>query len=286
MQRHSRRRVLGATGGALVGLAGCLDSSDPGAGGTGTTDDRASTTTEERTTDTTSRDGSGVDAGVGTTHDVDGRTVRLLSARTSRAIVTLLSSAHPSVSAERDRQYVVVALDVSGDEPMDATRFACELRVGNDAVDPVSDVVQPFTESTHLAFSLPLDVDAGTVALAWVGESSTATWSLPARVAASLEAPPAFEVESFDVPERADGDAVQVSFTVANVGAGDGEFLAELGTTALSDQGEVRVQVPAGETRTLTESVGLVPSVGDQTIVLDWGWNSLERTVSVPTTTE
>ena len=60
----------------------------------------------------------------------------------------------------------------------------------------------------------------------------------------------------------------------------------ELGTRALSDQGEVRVDVPQGETRTVTETVALVPSVGDQPVVLDWGWDSIERTVAVPTTTE
>lgn len=194
---------------------------------------------------------------------------------------------HPSVDAERDRQYVVVELEVSGENPMDAARAACELRVGDDAVyEPVSEVVQPFTEPTHLAFSLPLDVDAGTVAVAWVGDESTVTWTLPEAVGASLEAPPAFEVRSFDVPASADGDAVEVSFAVANVGEGDGEFLAELGSTAISDQGEIRVPVEAGETRTVTETVGLVPSAGDQPIVLDWGSDSLERTVSVPTTTE
>lgn len=265
----------------MAGLAGCFDSSGPGNDGTASTDDRPSTTGTAP-----GDDPGGGDTGVGTAREVDGRTVRVAELWTSRAIVRLLAGAHPSVSAAKGRQYLVVGFDVDGDDPMDAARSACELRADQLVYEPVSEVVLPFTEPTHLAFSLPVDVDVNELTLAWVGDASTTTWTLPDRVIAALETPPTFDVRSFDVPATADGDSVVVSFTVANVGEGDGEFLAELGTRAVSDQGEIRVAVDAGESKTVTERVGLVPSGGDQRVVLDWGSDSIERTVSVPTTTE
>ncbi|WP_227131952.1 hypothetical protein [Halorubellus salinus] len=288
MRRASRRRVLVSTIPAVAATAGCLDSTvgDGRDDSTGT----ESTTIETTTDDAGNGDGDNDDADEGdgdaSQYDVDGRSVELVSARTSRAIVTLLAGTHPSVSADADRQYVVVELDVSGEDAQAAAETACELRVDDDAIEPMSETVQPFTDGVHLAFALALDVDPGEVSLAWRGAAETLTFTLPASIAASLAAPPAFEVRSFDVPGTTDGDEVSVSFTVANVGESDGEFLAELGTRAVSDQGELRVEVPAGETKTVTRSVGLVPSAGEQTILLDWGSDSLERTVAAPTTTE
>jgi hypothetical protein len=279
MRRCTRRGLLAGALPVVAGTAGCLDSttSDDGAGdGTGS----RTTTTHAETSE------AGGDAGSATRHDVDGRRVRLLSTWTGRAIVTLLAGAHPSVSADRDRQYVVVELAVSGGDAQSAAADACVLEIDDATVEPVPESVRPFTDGVHLAFALPLDVDPETVTLAWVGAAETVRFPLSDAVASSLRSPPAFEGRSFDVPATADGDAVEVSFTVANVGEGDGEFLAELGTRALSDQSEVRVPVDAGETETVTRTVGLVPSAGEQRVVLDWGWNSLERTVAVPTTTE
>ncbi|MFC6951728.1 hypothetical protein [Halorubellus litoreus] len=281
MKRVSRRAVVAAVLPALAATAGCLDATD---GGGGTTEP---TGTRSTTTNATTQDGTDEgDAAPARRADVDGRSVRLASARTSRAIVTLLAGTHPSVSAEADRQYVVVELEVSGDDPQQAARDACELRVDDAAIEPVSETVQPFTDGVHLAFSLPLDVDPEAVALAWVGAVETPVFPLTNSLVPSLRNPPAFEVRPFQVPARADGDEVAVSFTVANVGEGDGEFLAELGSRAVSDQGELRVEVAAGETRTVTRSVGLVPSVNEQVVVLDWGSGTMERTVAVPTTTE
>lgn len=278
MPSRSRRAVLAGAVPTVFGLAGCLDSS-VGDGRTGTTTRRSTTT------DATTTDGDG-DASLGSSHDVDGRSVQLVSARTARAFVTLLSSTHPSVTADADRQYVVVELDVSGEDAQSVAADACVLRVDGDVVLPVDEPVPPFTDGVYLAFALSLDIDPESVSLAWRGTTGTVEFTLSERVAATVAAPPAFEVRSFDVPARADGDAVEVSFAVANVGESDGEFLAELGTRALSDQGELRVAVPAGETTTVTRSVGLVPSVGEQTILLDWGSGSMERSVAVPTTTE
>jgi hypothetical protein len=278
MRRSSRRALLAS---AIATTAGCLDV---------TGDDRVSdapTGTRSTTEDGTTRDDAEEgDAAPARRADVDGRSVHLVSARTSRAIVTLLAGVHPSVSAEADRQYVVVELEVSGDDPQQAARDACELRVDHDPVQPVGETVQPFTDGVHLAFSLPLDVAPEEVSLAWVGAVETPVFPLTHSLAGSLANPPEFEVRSFDVPARADGDEVAVSFTVANVGEGDGEFLAELGSRAISDQGELRVEVPAGQTVTVTRSVGLVPSANEQVVVLDWGSAKLERTVSVSTTTE
>ena len=277
MRRYTRRGLLGSALPVVAATAGCLDPT----GGGGPAD---GTGTRSTTRDATTSDARG-DAGSASRHDVDGRSVRLVSARTARAIVTLLAAAHPSVTADRDRQYVVVALDVSGEDAQSAARAACELEVDDDVVEPVRETVRPFTEGVHLAFALGLDVDPDAVTLAWTGDAETVRFPLSDAVASSLAAPAAFDVRSFEVPGRADGDEVAVSFTVANVGAGDGEFLAELGTRALSDQAEVRVAVDAGDVESVTRTVGLVPSAGEQRIVLDWGWDSLERTIAVPTTT-
>lgn len=279
MERFSRRALVASVAPALAATAGCLDSTGDGVGDT--TSPRSTTTDGPTGDDTDESDATGTSSG-----DVQERTVNLVSARTSRAIVTLLAGVHPSVSADPDRQYVVVELEVSGEDAQSAAEDACVLRVDDDVVEPVRESVQPFTDGVHLAFALELDVDPAAVALAWVGSTETVEFSLSDSLVSSLANPPEFEVRSFEVPGTADGDEVAVSFTVANVGAGDGEFLAELGSRAVSDQGELRVEVAAGETKTVTRSVGLVPSVDEQVVVLDWGSGSMERTVAVPTTTE
>jgi hypothetical protein len=285
MKRVSRRAFVAGIAPAIGATAGCLDSAGGGVGDE-TTGTRSTTADGSNVDETASDDAGTGDAAPARRADVDGRTVHLVSARTSRAIVTLLAGTHPSVSAQADRQYVVVELAVSGEEAQSAAEDACELRVDDDAVQPMRETVQPFTDGVHLAFSLPLDVDPEEVALAWVGAVETPVFPLTHSLVPSLTNPPAFEVRSFDVPAGADGDEVEVSFTVANVGEGDGTFLAELGSRAISDQGELRVEVAAGGTKTVTRSVGLVPSAGDQVVVLDWGSGTMERTVAVPTTTE
>ena len=216
MTGRSRRLVLAGVLGTLAGTAGCLQST--GSDGDGTPNTGTTSTgpgsTSDGTTDATTTDSETV----GDARTVDGRTVGLASARATRFLVTLLSGTHPSVSADRDRQYVVVELDVASEKPWQTAMDACELRVDERAVEPVSEVVQPFEDRTYLAFSLAVDVDVTDVALAWVGSDSTATWTLPEGIAAALESPPAFEVRSFSVPSTASGDEVEVSFGVANVG--------------------------------------------------------------------
>ncbi|MFB6221285.1 MAG: hypothetical protein ABEH90_07580, partial [Halolamina sp.] len=104
-------------------------------------------------------------------------------------------------------------------------------------------------------------------------------WELSADVRSAISNPPRFEVRDFaakDVP----GDEIEISVTVSNNGERDGRFLAEAGDTEMSDQPEIEVAVPAGETVSATRRV--LASFRDReevTVVLRWGGEERTRTV-------
>lgn len=254
------------------------------------TDTRGRTATTESATGTTSRSTAGSTAE--TTEDrasktaslespvtVDGRSVTVWSGRATRFLRTLQAGAHQTVTAARDRQYVVVELGVAGADAWDAAVRNCELHVDGDHVEPLAAAVEPFTDRTHLGFSLPVDVEPAETALVWRGSETTVTWSLPDAVSEKLAAPPAYDVDSFVVEASAGDCPVEASVSVSNVGDSAGVFVASLGTTSLSDQPEITIPLDAGGSTTRTECIPYTESEGGATIVLDWGWDALERTV-------
>lgn len=254
-----RRRQVLASGvaGLAAGVAGCSAPSGDGDGGA---DGRS----------------------VGDPATVDDRTVTLEAVSATRFLRTGLASAHTTITAERDRQYVVAALSVEGETSLSRTRAAARLLVDGDASAPVRETVLPFEEPTHVGFALPAPVDVDELALEWRSDGDRARWRVPDRVPGQLRSPPDFEVQRFELPETAvPGEAVSATLAVENVGDGDGTFWTELGALTLSDQPEIALEVPVGERTTTTRAVDLYADDGSVAVELDWGWDRIERTVRV-----
>lgn len=106
---------------------------------------------------------------------------------------------------------------------------------------------------------------------------------IPADALSAIADPAAFEVTSFEVEEPVEGETLEATVTVENVGGTAGRFLAELGPTSVSDSPEVTFDVGAHEEVREDVSVAFtVPSDSDEaTIRLEWGVDELERTVAV-----
>lgn len=135
------------------------------------------------------------------------------------------------------------------------------------------------TES-DVAFPLPV-AETDSAAVVWHRpDERDVRWELPDDVVADLADAPDFEVRSFEVPDVAkDGEVIEATVEVVNVGDQDGTFIAELGSAAISDQGEVSVEVPAGETVALTSNVDADFGESDElTVVLRWR-ETVRRTV-------
>lgn len=122
----------------------------------------------------------------------------------------------------------------------------------------------------RLGFAIPTDPAPTEASIVWYGPREV-RWPLPDALVAKLGRAPDFSVEAFEVPDSAQvGTAISVDLKVANTGARDGRFLAELGDAAISDQPEIEVSVPAGETVTVTESIDTRFTEGEMTVVLRW----------------
>lgn len=134
----------------------------------------------------------------------------------------------------------------------------------------------------RVAFPLAVDPAPDAGGVIWSNlDGRTVQWELPTELVAAIGLRPSFELQEFDAWD-VPGDEVAVSVTVANSGAGDGRFLAEAGNERISDQPEIAVGVPSGET--VTRSRNVWAEFGDTeevTVVLGWRDTRLERTVQV-----
>lgn len=291
MSSPSRRALLAALTATVTTTTGCQQfgrsGTSPGTG-SGTAPPSSTNGSPTESAEPTTATGSTPDdpvsktASVGESVAVDGRTVTLQSADATRFLLVGLAGVHTVVAADRDRQYVVVELQVSGSDAQRTAENACRLRIDGGVVHPVAAAVDPLSEPTHVGFELPLDVDPGDLTLVWTGDETTVTWSLPAAVGAHLASPAAFEVREFDARKGGPNDVLEVSFVVANVGESPGAFVAELGWAELSDQPEISVPVDAGAVKMVGEKVPIYWSGEERTVVLDWGWDRIERTIAPP----
>lgn len=284
----SRRHALRLGGSLLAGAtaAGCLGSDGSSTTTTRTTTTR--TTTAATTTATTTRESVDAEVGVGESVALpDGTDLAVTDAWVQQSVVHLFVGAHRRVSAEPNSQFVLArvdaelgydgfALDVDGDA------HPASYEIAGVAVDGVS-VEGRETEPLLLGWALPKPLDASEVAVVYErGDDATIRWTAPDRVAATLSDPPAFEVVAFTAPETvAPNEPFDVSVTVENTGGSDGTFRTSMGRTDYSDQNEYRLDVPAGERVTHAENEALSGDADSVTYALDWGLDSLERTVNV-----
>ena len=226
---------------------------------------------------------------VGDSTEVQRGTVTVESIRAQRMFVGLMAGAHSEVYARPDTQYVLA--DVVTDDIADPTRTvrnALHLSLDSTRYDVVERYLTRNRRAEHetsVAFPIPASASVTAGELVWTGESSgqEISWTLPQDVLAVLAAPPEFTVAAFTVPATAGrGSSVEAATTVRNAGGSDGAFVAELGSTNLSDQSEIRVDVPAGESTTHSEEISLYGDPGsDETVVLDWGSETMERSVRI-----
>lgn len=291
----SRRVLLAAFGAALAApVAGCSESDS-------TADEQSPTaepsptpepTRTGRTTGTASVAGSPASTGTasgpvtldpGEAYATDAGWSVAVENLAVRASVVEHGPTHWDPRWTEGGQFVAADLVVRGDGGPDPADLPVACRT--DTVDGAGRVFVAADSNRddrrqRVAFPVPASPEPTDGAVVWTPEAGPEVrWRLPDAVLAAVARPPAFELREFAV-EHAPGDEVDVTLTVANAGEGDGTFLAEVGAAAMSDQGEVTVDVSAGETRTVTRRVYVETDAADETtVVLRWRGETLERTV-------
>lgn len=275
--RLSRRSALQIMGFATLGSgAGCLSQSQNRSPANQETENISTTTATTRlpttSTTATSTPSESPRLNVGESATVNGTAVTISAVETTRFLVVLGPGMHWTVHAKADEQYVLA--HVSGVNRNEA-REAMLLELDGEMYETVDSHLAG-QHDPRAAMAVPADITPQTGLLRW---DDTAEWQLPATVLSRLRDPPAFEVRRFDVVAEENGDAT-ATFEIRNVGGHDGTFIAELGSTDISDQSEIRVPIPAGETVTQQKSISLHSDPEKDTIILDWGSGRKERTIS------
>lgn len=295
-----RRRLLASLSalGAGLSIAGCLGSESPG---TPTPDEATEATATEQTTETTPPATETTTTSSETTIEPttlalgetfetpEGGTVTVHDVRVQRTVYTQFPHVDPVTRP--GEQFVVADATLSDNELFRAFSVAADGQVFD--VGTTDALAAPFEEPEGELFGVPVPapLDAERAAVVWSDEDdrgdengASARWSLSADHRRALANPPEFTVEEFAVPEEVEGgSSFTAALTVANSGSGDGTFRAELGATTISDTPEIQVEVPAGETVSAERTVEPhYPGDADElTVRLNWGIESVERTVAV-----
>ncbi|MFB6177789.1 MAG: hypothetical protein ABEI99_11730, partial [Halobaculum sp.] len=263
MQSPSRRALLGTL--ATLPLAGCVADDSPGTPVSVTptdspTDDRPpsdsptddSTPTDSSTDDPpTTQSESAPDPVVrqpGESYQSDDLTVTVSEPTVRHGMVSFRGGAHPDPLWEANSQFVLATVATEGGQnppDLDVTLTA-------DTLDERPETYYGYGGSTaesveQIGFAVPTDPSPSEAAVVWNGPREV-RWPLPDELVRKLGRAPDFSLEGFRVPESAPkGTDIDVTLEVTNDGDRDGQFLAELGTTGISDHPEIRVAVPAGE---------------------------------------
>ncbi|MFC7141064.1 hypothetical protein ACFQMA_14665 [Halosimplex aquaticum] len=303
---RSRRALLAAFGTALsASVAGCPETSGDAATAEPTPDPSqpAETPTAEpdpaTRANTTTRTGTSTPAPVtlapGESYvTADGWDLTVENLAVRRAVVEY-GPTHWDPDWADGGQFVVADLVVAGDgapDPADPTdlRVACQTDT-TDGTGRTFVVADSNADDIRqrLGFTVPASPAPAEGAIVWSpADGPEVRWALPDPLLAEIARLPEFDLRGFEV-ENVPGDEIAVTLTVANVGVGDGTFLAEVGHAAMSDQPELTVEVPAGETRTVTRRVPFQNVWNDSddepaTVVLRYREKRLERTVEPPKT--
>lgn len=281
---RSRRAALRTLGIALsASLAGCLGTENGRASTTQLTSETKTPRKSEATTpgpvELDPDDSYSTDASWSLT--VDDVAVRIAVVDTG--------TIHPDPVWAEDGQFVVADFTVEGRDAPDPANLnvTCRVDTGDALGWTYVDADGPRDESSQpIGFEVPSSPAPTAGAIVWApDEGPEVRWTLSEATLANLARLPEFELKSFSVAD-APGDEVDATLTVANVGDGDGVFLAEVGAGAMSDQPEVEIAVPAGETRTVTRRVlAGSPNGGPTRVVLRWRDTKIERTVEPSETT-
>lgn len=246
MERRPFLALLASTVGATAGCLGSNADAGPGTGpatGTGTSPTGSPAGSPSPT------------AATEATLESDRHTVRLSAPRVRASVVKVTtSSTHFGVVRNGAGQFVLA--DASND--VDPEELPLALAVDRDRAASRIHEIGGGDGPPTLAFpvsSYDSPVSRVSVVLGDGDRGVADRWVLPDAVVTAVNNPPSFRIESFDVPETVDyRGRFEASFTVANEGERDARYVVEFGVAALSDQSEVSVTVPAGESRTVTRT--------------------------------
>lgn len=197
--------------------------------------------------------------------------------------INKFGTVHPDPYYADDAQFVVADAVVSGSNAPDPANL--NLFVQTDSLDR-SGVTYVAAESNQddvrqrFGFTVPVSPAPNEGAIVWSRDSERSVrWTLPADVLTAIVEPAEFELHAFDAVDVS-GEEVEVLLKVENVGKSDGRFLAEAGNAALSDQPEIAIEVPRGETVATTRQVNArFRDEDEMTVVLRWRDTVLERTI-------
>lgn len=289
-ERLTRRRLLGACGGTLAGLAGCLSTD---AGTMPSTPTPVSSEPREQTapgstapgpaetSTTTGESGSPPDDGspLTTTGSGAGPTVASLAVRDFFQYA--LSGTHPHVHRSADTQYVFVRVETDADP--DAVRRRLTLSLdGSEVPTAARRPVAWEHETVDVAFAVSKQetVERGTLTY---GDHTLR--SLADETVERLNNPPVFEVSGPSVSptslrEGAERDAT-VRFTLNNDGDGRGTFGASLKGNYVSGSALVTATLDPGESREVATETTVVGRESGATVILDWGADTWSTTIPV-----
>lgn len=276
MQPLSRRALLGVL--ATLPLTGCLGNSSPGTATSPTPTD--SPTTDRTTTTSPATQSEPIIRQPGEAYETNGIAVTIEKLAVRHGMVKF-GSVHPDPIWKEGSQFVLASVAVEGNE--DPANL--DVTVTADTLDERPDRYYGFAPDTPesvqpLGFTVPTAPAPSTAAIVWHGPREV-RWPLPDELVTKLGRAPDFSLEGFQVPKSASpGTSLDVTLEVANKGTRDGRFLAELGDAAMSDQPEIEVPVPAGETVTDTQSVDTHFTEGEMTVVLRWEDGVQRQTVT------
>jgi len=276
MQPLSRRALLGAL--TTLPLTACVDNSRPGTATSTTPTDRP--TSDRATEPSPATQSEPVIRQPGEAYETNGIAVTVENLGVRHGMVKF-GTVHPDPIWKEGSQFVLASVAVEGE----ADPANLDVTVTADTLDERPDRYYGWAPDTPesvqpLGFTVPTAPAPSNVAVVWNGPREV-RWQLPDELVTKLGRAPDFSLDGFKLPESASpGTSLDVTLEVANNGRRGGRFLAELGNAALSDQPEIEVPVPAGETVTNTQSVDAHFTDGEMTVLVRWEGGVQRQTVT------
>lgn len=267
MQSPSRRALLSAL--ATLPLSACLGGDGSGTATPATATERPTDGTQSPTSSPTTS-AKPVVREPGTAYETDEFAVTVSDLAVRHGMVTF-GSVHPDPLWESGAQFLLATVSVTGEVDPANLRVTATADTLSERPDRYYGFAPDASASVQpLGFVVPTDPAPTEAAVVWHGPR-TVRWPVPDELVRALGRAPDFSLKDVSVPESArPGGTLDVTFTVANDGARDGRFLAELGNAAMSDQPEIELAVPAGETVTATRSVEARFVEGELTVRFQW----------------
>lgn len=260
LDRPTRRHLLKISSITALGLSGCMS------GNSESSPDSSPAPNDDEMTATQ-------------THSE--RFARVASLSVSDFILYPLAGTHPHVHRRANTQYVTVRLDSS--VSMEILRNQLTLEVDSQSVPLAERQPSPWRrETSDVAFALPKDRTFGS---GRVLVDQAEVHSLSSATLDRLNNPPVFEVSDPSVSstevQAGTQREVTVTFRVANIGEGRGEFGASLKGNYISGSITLTATLDAGTDRRVLGDTTIVGEDDTATIRLDWGLDEWTTDISV-----